>query len=238
MRVKNFCVSIHIDRKPIHFLSFLESSKRIGNQIFYFCCCFYTLLFHRDWRIFYRILKFVVHNRIFFLFLSFLFTGKGFNLLKDVVFDVLFPLFTLLFCISRIGSFLWLEDQFVIFFQTNWLGKNILSHFINLIHTLVKTVDCQFIENEISIVEVIIQLCIVLFELIHIRLQKVPFGRIYAFKIFIINILRVGIIDRFWVIMKIGKCIFHAYHYGLHFFVIILRGVETEHQRHKRRKHQ
>ena len=38
--------------------------------------------------------------------------------------------------------------------------------------------------------------------------------------------------------MKIGKRVFDTYHYRLHFFIIILRGVETEHQRHKRRKHQ
>ena len=170
MRIENFCVSIHINGEPIHFLSLFESSERICNQIFYFSRCFFTLFFHRNGRVLYRILKFVVYHRILFLFLSFFSACKGFYFLQNVILDIFFPFFTLLFCIRRIHSFFRLQDQLLIFIQIDRLRKNVLSHFIDLIYTLVEAVNCQFIENQIPIVEVVIQFCIVLFEFVDIRL--------------------------------------------------------------------
>ena len=170
MRIKNFGVRVHINRKPVHFLSLFESSERICNQIFNFCRSFDTLLFRCCWCVFYRVWKFVVDNRIFLLFLSLFLAGQCFNFLKDIVLDVFFPFFALLFSINWVHSLLWFKNQFVIFFQINWFGKNILSHFINLIYTLIKSVNRQFVENKISLVKVIIQFCVMLFELIHIGL--------------------------------------------------------------------
>ena len=52
-------------------------------------------------------------------------------------------------------------------------------------------------------------------------------------EIVFINLSRIGVIYRFWLIMYMCKCILYIYHDDVHFFIIIFRRIEAEHQGHQ-----
>src|SRR5690606_34517066 len=111
VRIENFSISVHIYREPVHFLSLFESGKCFFYKIFHLIRRFFYLLFLSERFIFDGIFQLVFLNRVFLLFLSFLFAVHRLYFLKNIVFDELFPLIILLLLGCRRFFKLWFKGQ-------------------------------------------------------------------------------------------------------------------------------
>ena len=101
MRVKHFCIGIHIHTEPVHFLSLLESLEGVGDKIFNLFGSLYFFLFQREFFHIDSVFQFMSDDRIFFLLLDFFFARHRFYLLQNIVFDVSFPLVVEFLFVSR-----------------------------------------------------------------------------------------------------------------------------------------
>ena len=89
-------MGVHINREPVHFLTFLDTLKGFGDQVLNLLGSLdFFLLRSEDFQ-FNRILEVVALHRIFLLSLRLLLGVEGFHFLKDIVLYELSPFLVLL----------------------------------------------------------------------------------------------------------------------------------------------